>query len=63
MTAWSSEAFTTRLLLRLFCCASYYFFVLCFGVLIRSSQHEIRSQTHHMSGPTTLKCVGSTYQF
>jgi hypothetical protein len=37
MTPWSSEAFTTRLLLRLYCYASYCFFVLCSGVLIRSS--------------------------
>jgi hypothetical protein len=39
MTTWSSKVFTTRLLLRLCCYASYYFFVLCFVVLIWSSQH------------------------
>jgi hypothetical protein len=50
-TTWSSKAFTIRLLLRLCCCASYYSFVLCSGVLIqesipppvKSSQHENES--------------------
>jgi hypothetical protein len=29
MTPWSFDAYTTRLLLRLYYCASYYFFILC----------------------------------
>jgi hypothetical protein len=59
-TPWSSEAFSTRLLLRLCCCASYCFFVLCSRVLIRSSQHENRSRTCHLSGPTAQKWVKPT---
>jgi hypothetical protein len=42
-TPWSLEAYTTRLLLRLCCCASYYLFVLCSGVLIRSTHHARRT--------------------
>jgi hypothetical protein len=59
MTPWSSEAFTTRLLLQLCCCASYCFFVLWSKVLIRSSQHENGSQTRHLSDPTAQKCFRS----
>jgi hypothetical protein len=58
VTPWLSEAYTTRLLFQLCCCVSYYFFVLCSGVLIRSNKHGNRT---HLSGLVNM-VVGATYQ-
>jgi hypothetical protein len=46
-TTWTSEVFTTRLLLQLCCCVSYYFLVLYSGLLIQSSQHGGRPHPCH----------------